>query len=85
MFVMLGRNGSRRVSTVTRDASISGDASTPEVMLFCAASNRAVMEQIVADYAKEFGRQVEIQYGASQTLLSQLEVSQAGRFVFACG
>lgn len=48
------------------------------IMIFCAASNRAVMEQVVADYAKEYGRQVDVQYGPSQTLLSQMEVSRAG-------
>lgn len=49
-----------------------------QVMLFCAASNRAVMEEIRDRYQEEFGRDVGIQYGPSQTLLSQLEVSQAG-------
>lgn len=48
------------------------------VMLFCAASNRAVIEVIRADYEKEFGRSVQIQYGASQTLLSSIEVTGAG-------
>ena len=47
-------------------------------MFFCAASNRAVMEKIVADYTREFGREIEIQYGGSQTLLSQLEVTGTG-------
>ena len=48
------------------------------LMFFCAASNRAVMEKIVADYKKEYGREIELQYGGSQTLLSQLEVTGAG-------
>ena len=47
-------------------------------MLFCAASNRAVMEAIRADYEREFGRSIQIQYGASQTLLSSMEVSGSG-------
>lgn len=78
MFLMLGRNGTRPVSTVAKDASLSDGQPRASVMLFCAASNRAVMEQVVADYAEEFGRQIEVQYGASQTLLSQLEVSHVG-------
>ena len=78
MFVMLGRNGARPSSTVAKNASNSSGQRQPGVMLFCAASNRAVMEKILADYAKEYGRQVEVQYGASQTLLSQLEVSHVG-------
>jgi molybdate transport system substrate-binding protein len=48
------------------------------ITLYCAASNRAVVEAIRADYEKEFGRSVQVQYGASQTLLSSIEVSQTG-------
>ena len=56
----------------------SENAKTKPLMFFCAASNRAVMEKIVADYTREFGREIEIQYGGSQTLLSQLEVTGTG-------
>ncbi len=48
------------------------------LVMFCAASNRAVMESLRAEYEKEFGRSVQIQYGPSQTLLSSIEVSQTG-------
>ncbi len=48
------------------------------IVLFCAASNRAVMEAIRVEYEQEFGRSVQIQYGASQTLLSSIEVSETG-------
>jgi molybdate transport system substrate-binding protein len=48
------------------------------IMLFCAASNRAVMEAIRTDYEQETGAQLEIQYGPSQTLLSSIEVSHTG-------
>ena len=48
------------------------------ITLYCAASNRAVVEAIRADYENEFGRSVQVQYGASQTLLSSIEVSQTG-------
>lgn len=70
MLLMLGRSNSR--------PSRSSGGTDRGIMLFCAASNRAVIEQIVADYAEEYGRQVEVQFGASQTLLSQLEVSGVG-------
>ena len=36
------------------------------------------MEKIVAVYTREFGREIEIQYGGSQTLLSQLGVTGTG-------
>ncbi len=48
------------------------------LVLFCAASNRAVVETIRADYEKEFGRTVQVQYGPSQTLLASMEVAQTG-------
>ena len=48
------------------------------LLVFCAASNRVVMESIRIQYEKEFSRSVQIQYGASQTLLSNIEVSGSG-------
>ena len=48
------------------------------IMLYCAASNRAVMEAVKTDYEQETGLRLEIQYGPSQTLLSSIEVSHTG-------
>lgn len=66
-------------------APVSGERSSAtaaaagiEVSLFCAASNQTVMEDIRRAYEAETGRKVRIQYGASQTLLSQLAVSGTG-------
>lgn len=53
----------------------SDDAS---LMVYCAASNRGVMEAVRADYEQEFGIPVQVQYGASQTLLASLDVSKSG-------
>ena len=50
---------------------------TQPVVLFCAASNRSVMEAILADYKTETGREVVVQYGPSQALLASLAVSGA--------
>ncbi len=58
--------------------SSNGGSDAPPIMLFCAASNRAVMDAICADYQREYGRQVQLQYGPSQTLLSSIEVSGSG-------
>jgi len=49
----------------------------PPVVLFCAASNRSVMEAILAEYRSETGREVVVQYGPSQALLASLAVSGA--------
>ena len=52
---------------------------TPDpITLFCAASNRVVIEAIRADYERDTGRTVLIQYGPSQTLLSSIEVTRTG-------
>lgn len=68
----LGSGSERPGSTLARGESAS------DIMLYCAASNRAVMEEIRAEYEQETGRTVTIQYGPSQTLLSQIEVSGTG-------
>lgn len=57
---------------------VNSSKPTTRVLFYCAASNRAVMEEIRTEYEKETGRRVEIQYGPSQTLLSQIEVSKHG-------
>lgn len=59
-------------------AASQGDSKSAEILLFCAASNQAVMEEIRREYEAETGRRVVIQYGSSQSLLSQIEVSGTG-------
>ncbi len=49
-------------------------AVAPPIVLFCAASNRSVIEAILADYRAETGREVVVQYGPSQTLLASLSI-----------
>ncbi len=56
----------------------AGGRETAPLMMFCAASNRAVVEAIVTDYEAEFDREVQVNFGSSQGLLSQIEVSKAG-------
>jgi molybdate transport system substrate-binding protein len=47
------------------------------LVVACAASNRGVMEAIMADYARETGTAVVAQYGPSQALLAGLEVARS--------
>lgn len=58
--------------------SATPGVSIEPLMLYCAASNRAVIEAIVADYGRECGRTVDVQYGPSHTLLSSMAVSGTG-------
>lgn len=69
----------RRSPASSSDQSSSGDAvESGELMVFCAASNQAVMESIRLDYEKLTGTSINVQYGPSQTLLAQLEVTGQG-------
>lgn len=62
--------------------SVSGP--TPTIVLqqplvvFCAASNQAVFEAVRKDYEAAYHVPIQVQYGASQTLLAGLEVSKSG-------
>ena len=77
-FLLLGgmiyllASGERR-----RSPSASGAELEP-LVLFCAASNRAVIEKVRDEYQSEYGREIQIQYGPSQTLLSSIEVGKLG-------
>jgi ABC-type molybdate transport system substrate-binding protein len=77
MFLLLARGGASPRSGADATAVVSETSAEP-LILFCAASNRAVIEQIRADYQAEYSREVEVQYGASQTILSQMQISKSG-------
>lgn len=48
------------------------------LIVYCAASNKSVLEVIRKDYERETGRSIQIQYGPSQTLLASAEISKSG-------
>ncbi len=77
-FVLLGAMIFMLASGDKKRLSPASGAELEPIVLFCAASNRAVMEEIRSEYEAEFGREVQIQYGPSQTLLSQVEVGGTG-------
>ena len=45
------------------------------LIVYCAASNKSVMETVRQDYEREFGTPVQVQFGPSQALLASLEVN----------
>ncbi len=53
------------------------------LFFYCAAGVRPPVERIAAQYEKEYGVPIRIQYGGSQTLLSQLEVANTGDLYLA--
>ena len=48
------------------------------LVIYCAASNKSVLEAIRRDYERDGKTPLQIQYGPSQTLLASLEVSGTG-------
>lgn len=48
------------------------------LVIYCAASNKSVLEAIRSDYERDYKTSVQVQYGPSQTLLASLEVSGTG-------
>lgn len=54
-----------------------GEPAQP-LVIYCAASNKSVMESVRAEYEARYRTPLQIQYGASQTLLASLEVTGSG-------
>lgn len=87
---MIGLTGTRRIYLVVTVAllvlvsmvALLMRTDTPatvtegKVVLFCAAGMRVPVESIRAEYERERGVRVEVQYGGSNTLLNQLQVSK---------
>ena len=58
-------------------------AAGTSLMVFCAAGLRLPVEEIARDYQEEFGVPVQLQYGGSSTLLSQIEIAGVGDLYLA--
>jgi len=75
------------VLTVTwpghRTAPAAGTTPREHLLLYCAAGIRDPIQSIIADYAKEYGVTVDVQYGGSGTLLSNLQVARRGDLYLA--
>jgi molybdenum ABC transporter molybdate-binding protein len=59
----------------------SGDAT--EILLYCPSGLRLPVEAAVADYQREYGVLVRLQFGGSNTLLSQIELAKTGDLYLA--
>lgn len=55
-----------------------GDGGTDQLFLYCAAASRAAVDQVISDYRQECGREIYVEYGPSQTILSRCEISGQG-------
>lgn len=64
------------------DRSEHGE-SAEELNLFCAAGLRQPVEEVVAEYQRRYQVPVRVQYGGSNTLLSQIEAGGVGDLYLA--
>jgi molybdate transport system substrate-binding protein len=62
----------------------SGAGQKP-LLLFCAAGLKLPVEAVAREYERTFRVQVQLQYGGSGTLLSNLRISDAGDLFLAAG
>lgn len=57
--------------------------SSSRLMVYCAANLKKPVEAIAEQYRQEFGIEIQLQYGGTGTLLSQLQVSKQGDLFIA--
>ncbi|MDC0935973.1 molybdate ABC transporter substrate-binding protein [Pirellulales bacterium] len=62
---------------------LDGKVGDHELIVYCAAGLRLPAEQIAQEYQQQYGVSIRLQYGGSNTLLSQLEVSKIGDLYLA--
>ncbi len=76
LLVGLNRQGRRTATGVSADGA-------KELVFYCAAGMQPPVEKIVAEYAEQFGVSVQMLYGGSATMLSQLEMAEIGDLYLA--
>ena len=55
-----------------------GSAAKRPLFLYCAAGIRPPVEEAAGDYQRQYGVEVQVLYGGSQTLLANIEASKRG-------
>ncbi len=58
-------------------------SSTNTLTLYCAANLKKPVEAVAADFKREFGTELQIQFGGSGTLISQIRAAQRGDLYLA--
>ncbi|HND52439.1 MAG TPA: substrate-binding domain-containing protein, partial [Pirellulaceae bacterium] len=66
-----------RTADASKQAAADSNSNEP-LTVYVAASNKAVFEAIRKEYERQYGQTLEVQFGASQTMLAALEVSKSG-------
>ncbi len=78
MLASLALLGLLAASLVRRPQATTKSETNEPLVIYCAASNKSVLEAIRRDYERDYQTPLQIQYGPSQTLLASLEVSGTG-------
>lgn len=86
-WVWLKRSGTPGAASRPSHGDLTPHAAPPtpggSVMMYCAVALRPPVTEIAAAYERETGVRVEVQYGGSGTLLSNLQVSGLGDLFLA--
>ena len=77
-WALFSGTGSQNSSGTAADGS-----KVEELFVYCAAGMRYPMEEIAQRYKEEFGVSIQLQYGGSNTLLSQIQVADTGDLYLA--
>ncbi|PKN01295.1 MAG: molybdate ABC transporter substrate-binding protein [Elusimicrobia bacterium HGW-Elusimicrobia-1] len=73
------------MTTVSSTADMTAAAEkTKELFFFCGSAVKVPMDEIISAYEKSSGVKINVIYGGSGTLLSQMELSRRGD-VYLCG
>ena len=56
----------------------AGVSENGPILVYCAAGIRTTVEAVARQYEREYGLPIQLQYGGSQTLLANIEVSKRG-------
>ncbi len=75
--VLYNMSGSNQPTTTGSDQEAN------ELFMYCAAGMRVPVEKIAAEYQREYGVPVQIQWGGSNSLLSQIQVAKTGDIYLA--
>ncbi len=78
MLVSLAFLGVLFASLIRAPQPVGQTESSEPLVVYCAASNKSVLESIRQDYERDYKTPLQIQYGPSQTLLASIEVSGTG-------
>ena len=70
-------------SALNRSAQKPPTGTSEYLTFYCAAGIRLPIKQIVVDYEREYGVQVQVQYGGSGTLLSNIQTAGIGDLYLA--